>query len=326
MTEQIPVGMLLGFPVYGYSIFLCLSILIGLILMAFCQKERSLPKDAALRYGLWAIPLGVVGARLFYCLARFDYVLYERGWTFLFSLWEGGFALYGAMGGCLLAALVYGRVAHVKARDVLDCAAPGAAVLIAGARFAECFTAQGVGDPVEVEALQHFPFAVMNHYEEWVLPVFLLEGLAALATGLVVFRFLRRKGEKHGDAALIFLLLYGAAQVLLESLRRDDYLRWGFVRVSQLMSMGLVLFVATVFGARALAKKKVLLVVFGALVLMAGVLGCIAIEFALDKSSIPNDLLYIGMALALMLMTGAVLALFKARRGEPSSAKHEIGA
>ncbi len=328
MMEQLPVGSLFGVPIYGYSIILCLSIIAGLSLTALSQRKRNLPKDTALRYGLWALPLAVAGARIFYCLVRLDYVLYEQDWTFIFSLWKGGFALYGALLGSYLAALLFSKAAKLKAADVLDCIAPGAALVIAGARFAEAFTTQGVGRLVEAESLQFFPFAVQNTYGDWVMPIFFYEGLAALLICLTVYKHLKRKNEKAGNTALLFLLLFGASQVLLESMREDDFLRWGFVKVSQLMSIGLVLTVASIFGARVIAKKKAapLLTAAGFLTLAAGVGACVFIEFALDKSSIPNMYLYAAMTAVLILMTCITLAYWKAGREKNEKTSGEIKA
>lgn len=328
MREQFPVGSFFGVPIYGYSIILCVSIIAGLSLTAFSRRKRNLPKDAALRYGLWALPLAVVGARIFYCLVRLDYIFFEQDWTFIFFLWKGGFALYGAMLGSFLAALIFSKAAKLNTGDVLDCIAPGAALVIAGARFAEALTTQGIGRLVEVESLQFFPFAVQNVYGDWVMPIFFYEGIVALLICFTVYKQLGRKNEKAGNTALKFLLLFGASQVLLESMREDDFLRWGFVKVSQLMSIGLVLTVAAIFSLRVMINKKAtpLLVASGFLLVLAGVGACVFIEFALDKSSIPNLYLYIAMTAVLILMTCITLLYWKAGREKSKKATGELKA
>ena len=325
MTDQLPAAILFGIPVYAYSIFLCLSIAAGIALMALCQKKRGMPRDTALRYSLWAIPMCVLGARLFYCLVRWDFVFYEQGWAFIFSLWKGGFALYGALLGGLLAAVAFSRAAAVKAGDVLDCAAPGAALVIAGARFSEALTTQGIGRLVEAEGLQHFPFAVQSMYGDFVMPVFFYEGITALVICAITYSRIRSIYERPGDAALLFLLLFGASQVILESLREDDFLRWGFVKVSQMMSMGLVLAVAVLFGVRAMAgKTSKLHAAAGFIMLALGVGLCVLIEFALDKSPIPNVYLYTAMAIIMSLMTGIVLAFKRAGREKKQNASGDL--
>ena len=83
-----------------------------------------------------------------------------------------------------------------------------------------------------------FPFAVYRaDYEVWNWAVFILEGIAAL----VIFLVLRSKKRPAGDTARLFLLLYSACQITLESLRRDHCLRWLFVRVSQLTALIVIL-------------------------------------------------------------------------------------
>ncbi|MBP3523907.1 MAG: prolipoprotein diacylglyceryl transferase, partial [Clostridia bacterium] len=53
---------------------------------------------------LWCIPAAFVGARLSYCLARSSFYFLEMGPLSVLRTWEGGFMLYGAALGALLAA------------------------------------------------------------------------------------------------------------------------------------------------------------------------------------------------------------------------------
>jgi len=90
-----------------------------------------------------------------------------------------------------------------------------------------------------------------------------------------------------------------AFQVLFESLREDEFLRWGFVRVGQLIPVFVLLYLLV----EALYVKKYAnwsLPRHWALVLffyMALVL--VGLEFALDKTSLDTPLLY-GVMLAMV--------------------------
>ena len=96
------------------------------------------------------------------------------------------------------------------------------------------------------EALQFFPLAVCNEWEEWNYALFLLEGLAAVVIFLILIA--SRAGKRRdGDQARVFLTLYASAQIVLEAMRRDSFLRWLFVRPSQLVS-AMVLLGLIVFG------------------------------------------------------------------------------
>ena len=226
--------------------------------------------------------------------------------------WDGGFALFGVLPGCMLAAICCARRMRVPLADLMDAAAPGAALALGIARFAEVFTLQGVGRPVELPALQWFPIAVQNGYGDWVTPVFFWEGAAALGIAWLAARMLRARRRMPLDALCAFLLGLGSTQVLLESLRADDILRLGMVKVSQLAAMACVLAAAVRWASAAVRSgRSVRDVCACGAFLLAGVGLCTYLEYALDKTSYPNEVLYLAMALTL---TGMVLLVGRLRK------------
>ena len=46
----------------------------------------------------------LVGARLLYCIVRYDFYLFDVGLAGMLRIWEGGFMLYGAAAGAMIAA------------------------------------------------------------------------------------------------------------------------------------------------------------------------------------------------------------------------------
>jgi phosphatidylglycerol:prolipoprotein diacylglycerol transferase len=315
VTEPTPLFFLAGFAVYAYSLCTAAGLALGLALLAISAKAAGERAELALRFGLWALPLGVIGARLMYCAMQAEMFWEEYGVSFVFALTWGGFALAGAMLGVLCAALICAGRSRLPAARMLDLVAPAGALALACARFAEVFTLGGLGREVEDPALWRFPLAVPHALYEgelWCVPVFFWEGLAALLIAGLLFALGNawRRERRQGDIAALFALIFGASQVLLESLRQDAFLRWGFVRVNQLVCVGLMLAAAVFWGRAALragATKGRLLPVAALQLMGIGVL--IAIEFALDKSDIPNLLLYAGMAAVLLIMVAAALWL-----------------
>lgn len=219
-----------GRPVTAYGLCLAFSLAAGLFLFFALGKKTGVRQDVLWRAALLALPLGLAGARAFYCIARLNYYL-EVGLENTLRFWDGGYALWGAVGGAALAAAIAGKAKKQSVASILDAMAVPGALLIALMRFAEYFSGEGRGYYVENEALCFFPLAVFRaDYEEWHLAVFVWEGLTAL---LILAALLRGKGKK-GRTAKLFLILYSACQLFLESLREDNSLRWLFVRVSQL--------------------------------------------------------------------------------------------
>lgn len=281
--EETMLFSLFGLPVTPYALCVAGSALAGLLLLARRSRKAGCKPEAALWFAALALPMGVLGARLFYCLARLSLYL-EIGLENALYLWQGGYMLWGAVAGCGLAAFCAGKISGEKAVTITDAAAAPGALVVALCRFAEYFSGEGIGMYVENEAFWHFPLAVCNEYEEWYWAVFMLEGLAALIVMALVW-----KRQRQGDQTKLFLLLYSVCQVLLESLRRDNFPRWLFVRVSQLLA---VLVIAGLMlpgtlrwrrkGQRPFSGRKLFLCWLGFL-LCVGVI--IAMEFAVDKSA-----------------------------------------
>ena len=286
---------LFGFPIYAYGMALALSIVLGLLLCRRCFKRCFSDSPQADALALWVIPAALLGARLVYCLARLDGIVADLGGSFVYQLWLGGYSIVGALLGGILGAWLFARRKRISFMKVLDAAAPGALLVIALCRGAECFTAQGLGDLVENPALCFFPFGIADVYGDFYIPVFFWEGLAAL--GIMLWALHRLRQGRTRETALLSLLLLCACQIFLESLREDDSLRFGFVRFNQLAAaigmLGVMLLLA--HGRKtprpALAKR---LIGFFLLVLLM-----IGIEFALDKTPWNHVLLYGVMIAAL---------------------------
>lgn len=324
-----------GLTVYGYGLALACAAALCLVLAARCFRRAGLRADSLSLFAVLALPLGVLCARALYCLIRFNWFA-AKGFPYLFHLTEGGFVLYGAMGGCVLAALLAARLSHQSAAKMLDALSVPAAVMIALSRLAEGLAGQGYGwyvedwfdpdmgmslfHPEQFDALLRFPFAVQDSYEEWRWAVFVIEALIALAIAVAL---LRVRPRRDGGRATLFILMYAAMQALGESLRQDAVLRWGFVRVSQVLSaviVGAVLLACCMKAPRG-GGKRVACCWAGTLCAMLMV---IAMEFALEKKIVfleflPMDVCYAVMALScvgLILAVRPMWALAFPKRGE----------
>lgn len=248
-----------------------------------------------LELALWCIPCALIGARLLYCLIRFDFYFIEMGPVSVLRTWEGGFLLYGAVLGALLAAGLLAKRRGASVSGTLDALAAPGMLVIAITRLFEGTTGEGVGTWLESEALCRLPFAVQNEFGEWQLAVFLMEALIAAVLFAVILRYRGAPGEKVMTA----LLLYACCQVCLESLRVDSCLKIGFVRVSQVLSAVVVLGVTVIRAYRVGGVRPALLraLVIGVCV---GIVG--GLEWALDKTPVSNVILYMVMIAACAVM------------------------
>lgn len=271
-----------------------------------CAKAKVDTHTAAAATVL--LPLFVVFfSHLCYGLVDLEYTLYSHGAGYLFAFWERGGMLYGGVIGGILALVLAGGKERSR---LFEQYAPGGAWMIAIARIGEGMLGQGYGEyAIEQNALCRFPFMVYDtYYEEWAWALFVAEALVALA---VFIYLLTRRKTWQGDGALLMLGLIASAQIILESLRRDEYLRWGFVRVEQLLSAVTVLAVLLCYWVKA-GKGKRLQKGLCLSTFLTMIVFCILLEFATEGrvdflSFLDVAACYIAMTMACAVIAAMVL-------------------
>lgn len=295
------------FTLTAYGLCLAVGAALGVI-MTLARGHKRLGTDVSLSLCLIVVFSAWAGARIVYVLTQLETILVDAeyyGVPFILKPWEGGYTLYGGVLGAALGIWLYGRKTHRASGALADAVAPGAALALCCARLGEYFTSQGLGHYVDEESLQRFPLAVQNLYGDWQQPVFLFETLAALVICLVLLG--SRKADRPGTLGERFLVLLGATQIFLESHREDECIRFGFVRFTQLAA---IVVIAVVFAYRLALRVRArgwdFSMAARMLVFVLMIALCVGIEFALDKSSINNHLLYGVMAAGLAALSAAV--------------------
>ena len=207
--------------------------------------------------GFAAVPvsiiLGLVAARFFHWYCRAD--SYDGFLAAMTDYTSGGYALMGVFLGCFLTACVLRLIRLSRSLpEMLDCMAISSCAGIAVGRLASLFNSSDRGQVLENLKSLPFAYPVTNAVSgavEYRLATFMLQSLVALLlfAGLAAF-YLRgqKKGDlKDGDTSLVFLLIYGASQVVLDSTRYDSlfFRSNGFVSVVQVLGalgLGLAIF------------------------------------------------------------------------------------
>lgn len=286
---------MLTFSLYGAAVALAAAA--GVL----CLKRgtRGTPIDAV-TLALYVLPCAFAGARVLYCLVRFEFVFLEMGPWFALATWKGGFMLWGAVAGGMLGAWLYAGRARISLAQTLDALACPAMLVIALCRAAEFFVAdEGRGAYLEDGFFCRFPFAVCNGYGEWYWAIFVWEAAAAL----VIFFLAAARREEAGGRVSFALMLYAACQVVFESLRMDSTPRFGFVRVSQVLA-AMTLLACVLWRSRCGGKKRMARAALIVLA-MAGVTG--GLEWAIDKTPVPLPVCYAAMILAMGVCVAAGL-------------------
>ena len=116
MREPTPLFTLLGIACYPYGAALALGLLLAaLMAMASFRKAFGAAEDG-LRFSLWALPLGFVGARLGYCAVKASFIAVDFGPAFLYHFGLGGYSMAGAFVGVLAAAALSHIHVYIRCR------------------------------------------------------------------------------------------------------------------------------------------------------------------------------------------------------------------
>ena len=173
----------------------------------------------------------------------------------------GGYALMGAFAGCLLTAC-FMRLIRVSRNlpEMLDCMCLGGGLGIAVGRLASMFNASDRGQIVAESWGLPYAYPVTNAVSgvaENRLATFALQSVstAVIVALLLLYMFfcaVRKKKLRDGDVTLLFLLLYGACQIILDSTRYDSLFTRsnGFVSIVQILGVVALLAAIVMFSIR----------------------------------------------------------------------------
>ena len=200
-----------------------------------------------------SIFLGLVAARFFHWYCQAD--SYEDFLTAMTDYSSGGYALMGVFLGCFLSACLLRLIRLQRSLpEMLDCMAIAGCAGIAVGRLASLFNASDRGQVLANFKSLPIAYSVTNAVSgavEYRLATFMLQSIVALLlfVGLSLFyiRGNKRGSLRDGDTSLVFLLIYGASQVVLDSTRYDSlfFRSNGFVSVVQVLGalgLGLAIF------------------------------------------------------------------------------------
>lgn len=210
-----------------------------------------------------SLVLSLVLARFMHWYCRSDsYDSFLRAMTDYSS---GGYALMGVFGGCFLAALLL-RLLHMTKDlpEMLDCMCLAGSLGIAVGRLSSFFNSSDRGQIVEGMTELPWIYPVTNAVSgavEYRLATFVIQAMAAGGIFLVLLVFYLagncRGTLKSGDTTLLFLLCYGASQVVLDSTRYDSlfFRSNGFVSIVQVLgALGMAL--AILLFSRRMVKVR----------------------------------------------------------------------
>ena len=220
----------LGFArIHYYALF----ILFGIAVAVYWSNRRLVKRGGEsglmLDVAIWAVPFGIVGARIFHVATHLtDYVGEGKDLLKILYVWEGGLAIYGGLIFGVLGAYLAARQANLKLLSVADALAPAVLLAQAIGRWGNYFNQELFGRPTYLPwGLEIGPLKRPVGYEsfETFHPTFLYELIWCVLVAYLLIKLpgmLKKFASRNGDVFALYVLGYTIGRLWIEALRIDE--------------------------------------------------------------------------------------------------------
>ena len=245
--------------IYWYGIIIMSGILLAMVLGYFRQKRltESYKKETNINWDnicdlvLFMLPIGIIFARIYYCIFRFDYYIEHP--SEIFQIWNGGIAIYGGIIGGIITGIVFCKVKKIKFWEFADFCIPYVAMCQAIGRWGNFVNAEAYGE----ETNSFFKMGLVNNGQTtYYHPTFLYESVCNFLIFLILLLVSKHK-KFSGQIVYLYFILYGFARFFIEGLRTDSlYLANTGIRISQLLSAVLFLTFLVLYIVKRIKAEK----------------------------------------------------------------------
>lgn len=213
--------------IHTYALCIIAGIIAAVLITQRRLGNRGAEPGTVLDVIIWAVPLGIVGARFYHVFTHVGDYFYPGAniWA-IFAIWDGGNALYGSLLGGAVGAWIGCRIAGIRLWSFADALAPAMLVAQAIGRLGNWFNHELFGLPttlpwgLEIESTNpKFPEGLA----EGTLfhPLFLYEMIWNLVGVAIILLLERRIALRWGKAFAVYLIWYGLGRSWLEAIRID---------------------------------------------------------------------------------------------------------
>lgn len=240
-----------GFEIAYYGIVIACGMVLGLCIAMWVAKRTKQNPDLYFDVALYAIPIALIGARIYYVIFAWDQ--YKDNLIHIFYFREGGLAIFGGVIAAVATFYVYVKIKKENFWLMVDTGCIGLVLGQIIGRWGNFFNREAFGEYTDGLLAMQLPLnavrasdvtqEMMNHLQVidgvqyiQVHPTFLYEGLWNTGVLLALLFFTKRK-KFDGEIFLMYLAGYGIGRFWIEGLRTDQLLIPGVgLPVSQVLS------------------------------------------------------------------------------------------
>jgi phosphatidylglycerol---prolipoprotein diacylglyceryl transferase len=232
-------------PIRAYALCIVLGIVAACAVTEIRMRRRGAPHWAVLDIAVWAVPFGIVGARIYHVITSPDdyydhnhfadsFKLWDGPFWDVFKIWHGGLGIWGAVAGGAVGAWIAARRMGIPLSFVADALAPGLPLAQGIGRWGNWFNNELAGRQTSlpwglklyewdaangkaVTDVSGHPIAQPGLYH----PTFLYESLWDIGVAILVWQLDRRYKFGRGRAFALYVMAYTVGRFWIEALRVD---------------------------------------------------------------------------------------------------------
>lgn len=243
---------LFALEVRWYGIIIAVGMILGSLLLYKRAPKHRLDPEKMLDLIIVGIPLGVIGARLYYVVFNLPLYLNSNGNIDILKVLNirtGGLAVHGGLILAFIGVALLCRHYKYHPIDVLDLAVPGVALAQAIGRWGNFFNSEAHGGPTDL------PWGIFVD-GQMVHPTFLYESLWCFALCIFLV-YIDNRRKFVGQTFLLYTSLYSLERFFVEGLRTDS-LMLGPLRQAQVLSVVVILVSLFIYYYLARGNRKII--------------------------------------------------------------------
>ena len=228
-----------GFNVYYYSLCILLGVIVAYILITREGKKQGLTKEFTSDLIFYTLIIGILGARVYYCVFNLDYYLANP--SEILKIYNGGLAIHGGVIAGFIFVYFYTKKKNVSFIKILDIVAPAVIIAQSFGRWGNFFNQEAHGEITTYQNLKnmHIPEFIINgmHIEgKYYYPTFFFESIWCLIGFIILMIARRNKNLRKGFQIGFYFIWYGIGRFFIEALRTDSLMFFG-LKIAQIVSL-----------------------------------------------------------------------------------------
>lgn len=224
----------------AYGLMIALGVVVGVRIGGRRAESREVGTvDDLSSIAMWAVPAGVIGARLYHVIT--DLERFRGDWFEAFIIWHGGLGIWGGVVAGVAVGFWRARVRGIDAWAMVSCAVPGIAIAQAIGRWGNWWNQELFGRPTKLPWALRVSDAVAVKAGEVAgttfHPTFLYESLGCVVLAGALILIERRLEPARGRLLAWYAAGYTFLRFFIEGLRIDPAHHAGGLRLNQWVSL-----------------------------------------------------------------------------------------